>query len=388
MQLYPSRNTTSIATNAATALVSLVALIGSPLAARAADAPNPALHLEVDAEPSCTSSADLSERISIRSPRVQFRTDAGALLARARFTTLQSGNVLGELTLVKAGSEPSQRRVVARSCTQAADAMALIIAVTVDPTVVSDARSAKPGTIDGSSPSVSGDRGATSKDAAGQPKSRDAEGQPKRSEAQPKRSESERGEVADALPAESSESSASSTRVSALPRFGAHVSGLTLVGVSPEWMPGVSLDAMAGLDREALWSPAVVLGFTHAARSGLEKRGGTAAFTLDAASLDLCPFRVALAPIEGRACAAVFVGRLSARGSSTSNAPGTVSRPFVATGASAIMAGRVHPLIELWARASVGVNLVRDSFEFAPFIFHTVAPVTVSASVGIGLRSR
>jgi hypothetical protein len=45
-------------------------------------------------------------------------------------------------------------------------------------------------------------------------------------------------------------------------------------------------------------------------------------------------------------------------------------------------------IIELSARAGVGANLVRDSFEFAPFVFHSVGPVTLATSIGIGVRSQ
>ena len=45
---------------------------------------------------------------------------------------------------------------------------------------------------------------------------------------------------------------------------------------------------MAALDRDELWSPAVVLGAMHAWRSGFVEAGGTAAFTLDVAYLIQC----------------------------------------------------------------------------------------------------
>src|SRR6188474_1117665 len=100
-------------------------------------------------------------------------------------------------------------------------------------------------------------------------------------------------------------------------------------------------------------------------RTGIEERGGTAAFALDAAGLDACPFRARLLAVDARACASALFGRLSATGSNTNDAPGTVSRPFAATGAAAIMMTKLHPVIELSGRASIAVNLVRDSFEFA-----------------------
>jgi len=363
------------------ALLSVAALaMGSTVAvARAADAPATTVHLEVRAAPDCTSQEDLTGRVVARLPRIHFGDDATALVARARFTTLQSGNVLGELTLVKPGAKPSLRSVVARSCAQAADAVALIIAVTVDPTALSDARLAAETTPakDAANSKPPPREGASNK--GGESRGGTAEAEAERQ--QPAELE------ADAK-SESSNDSVSSSSTPAWPRFGAHVAGQALFGVAPGVMPGVSLDFMAGLDRDALWSPAIVLTALHAWSGDVEETGGTAAFVLDAASLDACALRLQGSWLEGRACASALVGRLAARGSETSNAPDSVSRPFAAMGASVLVAGRLDPMVELWLRSAVDVNLVRDSFEFAPYVFHTVAPMSFSVSVGIGLRSR
>ena len=58
----------------------------------------------------------------------------------AGIVTDNSGGVLpgADVTLTKAGAKPSSRRLVARSCAQAADAAALIVAVTLDPTSLVD----------------------------------------------------------------------------------------------------------------------------------------------------------------------------------------------------------------------------------------------------------
>jgi hypothetical protein len=323
------------------------------------------VNLEVLAAPDCTSKADLTARVLARSPRIQFQEAESSLVVRASFTLLQSGNIASELTLGKRGARPSLRRLVARSCAQAADAVALIIAVTVDPTSVSEGRP-----VDSA--------------AAGEPASKRTNDA---SPAQPNPNPKPSAEPAASTPDQRAASGAQSAAAPRL-RFGSHVSAQVLFGVAPAVMPGLSLDAVLALDREALWSPAIVLGFSHWWRTNLEERGGTAAFMLDAASLDACALRIGSTALEGRVCAALLVGRLSAAGSDTSNAPDTVHRPFAALGASLVGTGRLHPLIELWARAALSANLVRDSFEFAPFPFHTVAPVSFSGSLGIGLRSR
>jgi hypothetical protein len=113
--------------------------------------------------------------------------------------------------------------------------------------------------------------------------------------------------------------------------------------------------------------------------------GGTAAFTLEAATLDACALRVHLSRLEGRACASTLVGRLLASGSGTSN-QASVPRPFATAGASAVFSAGLGSRVELSARVGAGVTLVRDWYVFGPNLFHRAARVTVDASLGLGVR--
>jgi hypothetical protein len=153
-------------------------------------------------------------------------------------------------------------------------------------------------------------------------------------------------------------------------------------------MHGVALYVMVGIERPALWSPAVLLGASHAWRTGIEEEGGTAAFTLDAASFDACPLRLRWGRFEARPCGSVLIGRLSARGSQTRNPATESGRPFWVIGGAATATAELSELFQLTARAAVGGNLVRDSFVFTPTVFHQVPAVTAAASLGIGMRWR
>jgi hypothetical protein len=53
---------------------------------------------------------------------------------------------------------------------------------------------------------------------------------------------------------------------------------------------------------------------------------------------------------------------------------------------AAIVAVHVAGPFELSARLGAGTTLVRDSFEFTPVVFYGVAPVTLSGSMGLGVR--
>ncbi len=98
-------------------------------------------------------------------------------------------------------------------------------------------------------------------------------------------------------------------------------------------MPGVAVAARVTRDRPGLWSPALVLSFLHAVSGNLNETGGTADFTLDAATVDACPVRLAAAVFEARPCASLLVGRLDASGSNTYS-PASAQRTFAASGAA------------------------------------------------------
>src|SRR5262249_11950876 len=119
--------------------------------------------------------------------------------------------------------------------------------------------------------------------------------------------------VAPPEPAEPAEPPRAVPRAARL-RFGAGAAAALGCGAAARALPGFSLHALAALDRDGLWSPALILWGTHAWTDSLVEPGGTASFTLDAATLDACALRLRLAPVEARACATGMVGRLVASG--------------------------------------------------------------------------
>jgi hypothetical protein len=319
----------------------------------------------VQASADCTSRADLMARVLARSPHVRFADDPNALAIRASFTIMPSGDVVTDLLLIAPGAKPSPRRLQARSCLQAADGAALIIAVTLDPAALGESR-ATPDREPASEASSGSAR-------TGPPSLASAEAKPKPTLVQ----EPARGNI--------HAGDGSSTEVTRF-RFGVYLAAHSVFGPAPVVMPGLAVYTMAGIDRPSVWSPAVVIGGAHVWRAGIEAEGGTASFALSAASLDVCPLRLGVVSFEGRACGSALLGRLAANGSETRNSPGTVTRPFAVAGGAAVMTLGVGSMLELSARAGAGATLVRDSFEFAPIVFHRAAPVTAFMSVGVGLR--
>jgi hypothetical protein len=162
------------------------------------------------------------------------------------------------------------------------------------------------------------------------------------------------------------------------------LAGQSFVAPAPGIMLGVGVYAMVGVDSASLWSPALGLGAARAWRSGVDARGGTASFTIDAVMLDACAVRFALASLETRLCASALGGRLTAEGTNTFNPPGAVARPFWVVGGSAIFTAPLGARFEVSARLAAGVNLVQDEFKFEPVVFHEVPAVTFAPSIGFG----
>jgi len=355
-------------------------------AAAAPEAATTKARLEVRADPDCTSRTDLVARVAARSPRIQFVDDA-ALSAQVQLMTVRPGSVAAEVVLAAADSKPSPRRVLAHSCAEAADAVALIIAVTLDPTLAR-----KQPTIAVRVPGTASDGGAGSQAGSGGPaKSLSPSEPPAAGAAQATSKPAERPDLAKP-PAEpvavtSTPPPPQSPPAPARYGFGASLVGEVVFGPAPAVMPGVAIYALAAIERESLWSPAVVQGEAHAWRSDLSELRGTASFALDAGSVDACPLRLRWSSLAARPCAAFLVGQMTASGGGADvTGARSFARPFTVAGGTVILTAGIGSIVELTGRLETGVTLIRDSYGFLPESFHRAGLLTTSASLGIGLR--
>ena len=163
-------------------------------------------------------------------------------------------------------------------------------------------------------------------------------------------------------------------------RLGGAIVGQGFVGPAPSAMLGVAVYGLLAREAAGAWSPSLIFGGTHAGRSSF-MADGTAAFSLDAASVDACPLRWHWSWLWVRPCATLLLGRLAARGSDTLQ-PASVARPFGAVGA-ALTAGFGHT-VQIWARVGAGVTLLKDAYQFGDVIFHRSDDLTIFASLGVG----
>jgi hypothetical protein len=330
-------------------------LVAAPAAVRAEAS---AARLDVDAAPSCSTRDELIARVAARSTRIRFVSDgAGIPTMTARIDAGPKGTVVAELTVVEPDGRRFARRLEAPSCAAATDALALVVAITLDPSAATaetapspDAKTAAPAVTVSSPTTAPAPEGAVAKQ--GHLDGTDA------------------GEAAP---------------VASQGRLTVAAAGEVVTGPAPAAMPGVALEVQAALDRMSIWSPAVILTLSHVFSADLSEPDGRATFTLDLLGLDACPVRVVLVRLEVRACAAASVGRLSALGSHTYD-PRSVARPFGTAGGTVRLTVPVVWRVEVRARFGAGAALWRDAFEFTPDVFHRVASVTLVGDVGVGVR--
>jgi len=301
------------------------------------------VRLELTAGPDCTTREELMARVQARSDRIQFADDAPTVIRASVAPVPGSRTVNGALTVEQPDVPATERRIRAPSCEQAADALALVIVLALDPAAMT-------------SPAP--------------PKSPPAPPPPPRPPV-----------VAVVAP------SPVPPPLAARTGGAVEAAGWVVVGPSPRPMPGVSIGGLLARDRPGFWSPALALSLRRAWSSDLVEPGGIATFTLDSAILEACPARLARSAFEGRACATLEVGRLAAAGSDTYT-PASRERAYAATGASLRLAVDLTRHLQLGGRLEAAAPWRRDAFEFSPTVFHRIAAVTVNAGVSLAVRFR
>jgi len=368
------------------ALLLLRALGAAAAPAVPADLAATSARLEVQSLPECTTREELAARVAARSHRIHFDDEkAVGPVVRAAIAAAPRGGAVGELVIVQPGGKSSSRRLSAPTCAEATDALALIIALTLDPMSASSSTAAaagRPGTT-ALPPSPTQTAPIAPAPSANEPPRTAPGAAPTRSPVPARSTEASSPPAADGEPAVVA--SPPAAPVATHRRFAGGAVAQETFGLIPGALPGLGFYLSAALDREALWSPAVILAGTHGWSNGLVEPGGTAAFTLDAMTLDACALRLPLPPLELRACGTALYGRLGAAGSETySHASST--RPFAAVGGALLLSLNLGRLFELSGRFGASASLIRDSFAFAPNVFHRTAAVTIAAGLGLGVR--
>jgi hypothetical protein len=322
--------------------------------------------LSLEASSGCASWQELAAGVARRSNRIRLVTEASVSPAlAASVKQAADGVVAAELVVTHPSGKRSVRRLTAPSCSEAVDALALVIAITLDPASVTEASG-----------------GSTESGSAGAAEASGQANDPKAVANEPeKRPPSVSGkENADARGRQSLE-----PEVETVFRWRAGALLRSLLGPAPELMPGLALALGASWDRAGLWSPALRLSATHYWLHGVSETDGDADFEVDSGSLDACPVRVGSELLAVRPCASLELGRLLARGTHTF-APQSHTRPFAVLGGSLWLETLLLTRLEASLGLSAGKTLVMDDFAFSPTTFHRVSAITVAGTLGVSLR--
>ncbi len=304
--------------------------------------------LELRAPAGCSSVEDFTARVARRSSRIRFVPDSAR---RSLLVELVSTgrSLRGSVTLVEADGATRTRKLTASSCEDAAEGLALIATVTLDP----DALLAEP-------------EPEPEPEAAPEPAPRPpAVSRP----AAPKRDETP--QVGPALTDEPS------ARVS----LGLAVT--LMAEVAPEIAPGGSVEVALELFPGRVLAPFFRLSVPHAQRRGLERGGGTANFAYTLPTLDVCPVRLGSRALGLRPCAYGSVGLLKAWGSSTDLENLAHKRLFASAGGALWLGLKLSKTIEIIADARGIVPLERDSFAFDDVVFWKTPPLGFSSVIGV-----
>ena len=175
--------------------------------------------------------------------------------------------------------------------------------------------------------------------------------------------------------------------------FGTGLAAQVLVGAGPEALIGAQLWVRARWERGSALSPEIGLSVAHQRRDGYDDVAGQADFALTSASLDVCPVRLGSSAWHAQPCAAGALGRLESEGHATFF-PGGAVRPWATLGGNVQLVAR-SSMLEIRGSFGVARPFVRDSFRFGPScagasceadIFHRVAPAVWLATVGAGVN--
>jgi hypothetical protein len=346
-----------------------------------------------DAPASCPERAEFERRV-----RARVRTDLdGAERRRAALRRievrieLRTGRALGQLVMHDAAGTAATRRIVAASCLEAVDALALIAALTIDP------GSAAEPSPEPRSTSEPADTARLQPQPEPQPEpsaqaeqlpapEREADSVDRATEPTPRETRATVPEPSVEDRADSDEAPASPSRAST--RVGLFTSAVALTGVAPSAQPALQLSAALAWSPEGAFELLARAGVRLTPEQSTSTPEGVATFAFWTSIAALC----AGARIEAQhaalaLCADFELGRMTARGRETLNGE-TSRRTWTALGPAVLAHWEGLDPVVIQAGAELLFALVRDRFLLGPAEVHHVPAVGLRAELGVGIQLR
>jgi hypothetical protein len=326
-------------------LLAAVVLSGIPWAA-IAQTDEQAIRLEYRSSEGCPDRASFLGRVRARTTSAQLApSDGGTSEVRSFDVQVTAGHPASGRMFVGAASRPEgTRMVLAETCEEVADALALVVSLAIDPRG-SPPPAAPLSPLDGGAPPLQATLPPPSASLSVTPSV-----DPNRTAAQGSTEESRPRTL--------------TTRSSHGVLFGGLDAALD-VGVSPVALVGVS--AYVGWQSKGggLFSPSLRLAIDRALSGTISGPAGAAAFTWTVGRLDVCPVARKFHSLRLSACARMEGGTLEVAGSNIV-APQTKTRLWLSTGA--LTRGEwsfLQPLF-LNVEAGASVRATNDRFLFLP----------------------
>lgn len=305
----------------------------------------------------CSDRATFVDEVSRRISRpVEWVTENPSLLIEV--TLAQPGDhATGELRITRKGTEPSRREFAASSCTEVESALALVVALTLDPNARTEA--------------LEPTRRAETPDAPPKaPPEAEKPAPPSKKAAPP-------------APPQRPKPSRFAAWI------GPSLSGATGYAPKPLLFIGGSLGFRVKKTPSSFWAPALELTPMWARTGSTGPQVQAARFTWTMARLTACPTAVSLATdLSLLPCAAGEVGRLSAKGSDDAiTFPGTLDRWWAAAG---VAVGLHYGRSPWYAEAQVvGLTpITRDEFVYRnpDSVVHQAAVFLPGAMISLGFE--
>ena len=347
---------------ARSAMASLVvAALAATRAANGAEASEP-IDLDYAASPGCPDRAAFEARVRADATRVRFEAAGNA--RRAFTIRLEQGPpAVGRLTVRNDAGDVRTREVRADTCAHAADAMALVLALAVDPTATAPVETP---------PSSNG---APSSPAASPPDAPEAES-PTAPAAQV---------LAAPVPPARDRLSRPTEASNPLRALFAGADFSVATGPAPDalW----ALSPYVGWRRpvEGFFAPSVRASFVRASMGAIPVLGGAAAFTWTAGRVDGCGPTVTTGPASLLGCVRVEVGSLEVTGSGVPT--GATSAPGWVAGGALARAEILLPVVFVDAEIAAMAHVTDDRFYFHPGVTAYQVPfLGIEASGGMGVH--
>jgi hypothetical protein len=340
--------------------------------------------LELDLPAGCGTQAWFVERVRVRSDKIRFRPEASSLVVDARIAHLPNGQLRATMSLRRRNGTVLTRTIKAGSCEQAIEALALVTAVTLDPSAVIheeperktsggeledrqlDSKASTPATrADGETKSVETWSNARADKTKVLP-SPDPDDVPKRPE---------------------SHATRDASTTTGGPEWALDLSVLGHRGAAPGWLLGAELGLGLAFRRDSVVAPSLRLGLGQVQRSDVRAEGGLADFSLLLLTIEGCPLSARVAPFELRACAVIETGRMAASGHQTVQ-PEQHRRLWLAPGGGAEFSVRLAHHWSAILRGRSVFPLVRDTYQFAPEAFYETPMAVVGVQAGLSYRFR